>query len=101
LKDNAMDIITEQTDKVLDDEAAQHLLNTFKISTSNNKNEALLCATKFFTVNGFVRPAIDYPKAWPDSSKAYLFAFNQRNPFPGTFQGASTHTVDALYQFNT
>jgi Carboxylesterase family len=99
LKEKAMEIITEVTRKQLDDEAAQHLLTTFKISTSNSKPDSIKSATKFFTVNGFVRPAIDYAKAWPDPSKVHLFTFNQGNPFPGPFQGAATHTVDALYQF--
>jgi hypothetical protein len=94
-----MDIITDGARKVFDDEAATHLLSTFKISPQNNKQETLSSATKFFTVNAFVRPAIDYTKAWPDSSKVYLFGFNQGNPFPGVFQGCATHTVDALYQF--
>jgi len=94
-----MDIIIEQTHKALDDEGAQHLLSTFKVSKDNDKKQTLDSATKFFTVNGFVRPAIDYAKAWPDSSKVYLWAFNQGNPFPGIYQGAATHTVDALYQF--
>jgi hypothetical protein len=99
LKEKAMDIITEASRKILDDEAATHLLSTFKISPQNNKQETLDSATKFFTVNGFVRPAIDYTKAWPDNTKVYLFGFNQGNPFPGIYQGKATHTVDALYQF--
>jgi len=94
-----MEIITDVSRKVLDDESATHLLNTFGISTSNNAKQTVDSAVKFFTVNGFVRPAIDYTKAWPDSSKVYLFAFNQGNPFPGQFHGCATHTVDALYQF--
>jgi len=94
-----MEIITDVSRKVLDDESATHLLNTFGISTSNTRQQAIDSAVKFFTVNAFVRPAIDYTKHWPDSSKAYLFAFNQGNPFPGPFQGKATHTVDALYQF--
>src|SRR5579871_1929245 len=94
-----MEIITDVSRKVLDDESATHLLNTFGISTSNNAQQTVDSAVKFFTVNGFVRPAIDYTKAWPDSSKVYLFAFNQGNPFPGQFHGRATHTVDALYQF--
>jgi hypothetical protein len=94
-----MEIITTMARKLLDDEAAQHLLSTFNISTSNDKQQTVDSATKFFTVNGFVRPAVDYTKQWPDSSKVHLFAFNQGNPFPGPFQGKATHTVDALYQF--
>jgi hypothetical protein len=96
-----MQIITDVTQKVLDDEAATHLLSTFKISTANDEKETLESATKFFTVNGFVRPAIDYSKAWPDPEKVHLFAFNQGNPFPGLYEGKATHTVDALYQFQT
>ena len=96
-----MEIITDVTHKTLDQDAANLLLSKFQISTSNTRREAVRSAMKFFTVNGFVRPAIDYCKAWPNSSKAHLFAFNQGNPFPGQFQGDATHTVDALYQFQT
>jgi hypothetical protein len=99
LKEKAMDIITDMSHKMLDDEAAQHLLSTFNISTSNDKQQTLDSATKFFTVNGFVRPAIDYARNWPEPSKCHLFVFNQGNPFPGPFHGKATHTVDALYQF--
>lgn len=96
-----MELITDLTQKALDDEAATHLLNTFKISTANDSQETLDTATKFFTVNGFVRPAIDYAKAWPNPEKVHLFTFNQGNPFDGPFKGKATHTVDALYQFQT
>jgi len=96
-----MKIITDVTNNVLDDEAATVLLSTFQISPQNTQEQAVRSAMKFFTVNGFVRPAIDYAKAWPNPSKAHLFAFNQGNPFPGQFQGDATHTVDALYQFQT
>jgi hypothetical protein len=94
-----METITDQTHKAFDDEAADRLLSTFKISIGNDKRQALDSATKFFTVNAFVRPSIDYAKTWPNPDKTYLFAFCQGNPFPGQFQGYATHTVDALYQF--
>jgi hypothetical protein len=99
LKENATKILIEQTQKAFDEKEAKKLLDTFQISPSNNKQQALMSATKFFTVNGFVRPAIDYTLSWPHPSKVHLFAFNQGNPFPGPFQGCATHTVDALYQF--
>ena len=54
-----------------------------------------------FTVNGFVRPTIDYRKALPDPTRVCFFAFSQGNPFPGPFQEKATHTVYALYQFQT
>ena len=94
-----MEIIEGITHKVLDDEGAATLLSTFNISSQNDQKASIDSAVKFFTANAFVRPAIDYSKAWPDRSKVHLFAFNQGNPFPGPFQGAATHTVDALYQF--
>src|ERR1700737_1211625 len=94
-----MDTITDLARKIFDDDASKRFLTTFNISTSNDPNQAIFSATKFFTVNAFVRPAIEYTKAWPDPSKVHLFAFNQGNPFPGLYQGCATHTIDALYQF--
>jgi len=94
-----MGIITDLSQKSLDEQASSQLLQGFNISTSNSEKQALDATVKFATVNAFVRPSIAYTKAWPDSSRVHLFAFNQGNPFPGTFQGKATHTVDALYQF--
>jgi hypothetical protein len=99
LKEKAMEILTENAHKVLGQQSGDNLLKSFNISTSNDSQDALFAATKFFTVNAFVRPSVEYTRAWPDSSKAHLFAFCQGNPFPGTYQGKATHTVDALYQF--
>lgn len=49
----------------------------------------------------FYAPAITMAANWPSSrnSKAYLFHFNEPNPWDGPYKGKASHVLDVAYLF--
>lgn len=45
----------------------------------------------------FLAPALTYARSW--SSRAYLYFFNEPNPWAGPWKGKATHILDVAFLF--
>ncbi|KAK6064902.1 carboxylesterase [Seiridium cupressi] len=75
----------------------ESLLDSYKIIAEVSDDEALMNIQKFITDVHFYAPAIEVAKAWPGS--AFLYHFNEPNPWDGPHKGESTHILDIAFLF--
>ncbi|KAI1611228.1 carboxylesterase-like protein [Exophiala viscosa] len=86
----------EKSLKDFPDERAK-LLDTYGIATSVSDDEDMLNILRFGTDIGFYAPAFTMAKAM--SRRAFLYHFNEPNPWDGPFKGESTHILDVAFLF--
>lgn len=91
---------TESIEHTLCDSATRQQLlegynihNAYADSMNNTADKVLHFANDI----GFYAPLISIASGWP--KKAYVFHFNEPNPWPGRYQGVATHILDAAFLF--
>ena len=78
--------------------AAENLLEAYGITKNLTDDElALQLVLRFATDIGFFAPALAFAKAW--TGHAYLFHFNEPNPWEGPWKGEATHILDVAFLF--
>jgi len=76
---------------------AETLLKIYGITTSISKDEAVFAILNFSTDIGMVAPTLTYAKGWP--GEAFVYFFNEPNPWEGRFKGHSSHILDVAFLF--
>lgn len=76
---------------------ADTILKTYGISTSLPKEEGLIAILNFATDIGFAAPTQTYAKGWPGD--AYVYCFNEPNPWDGRWKGYASHVLDVAFVF--
>jgi carboxylesterase type B len=75
------------------------VLNVYGITPSTPDEEAMAKIIDLATDIAYYLPAVSYFRASSAKAKAHLYAFNEPNPWEGTFKGKSTHILDAAFLF--
>jgi carboxylesterase type B len=80
-------------------ETGQQLLEGYKLSKvhADSTDDAADKVLHFANDIGFYAPLVSIASAWPKN--AYVFHFNEPNPWPGRHQGIATHVLDAAFLF--
>ena len=73
------------------------VLNAYKISPTIADDEAFLHVLQFGTDIAFLAPVHSYAAAWPGN--AYVYHFNQPNPWDGPWKGQTGHVLDVASLF--
>lgn len=60
-------------------------------------DEAFLCLLKFISDVAFFLPAVEMASNFP--KKAFVFGFNEPNPWDGLFKGHASHILDVAFLF--
>ena len=92
--------LTESIEHTLCDSATrQQLLEgyNFRNAHADSTNDAADKVLHFANDIGFYAPLISIASGWP--KKAYVFHFNEPNPWPGRYQGVAAHILDAAFLF--
>jgi hypothetical protein len=88
------------TERSLSDSATrQRLLNEYAIATTNAESSDVAVENVFHFAHdiGFYAPLISIASGWP--RKAYVFHFNEPNPWEGRFQGVAGHILDVAFLY--
>lgn len=54
---------------------------------------------QFATDIGYYAATTSFARGWPEDKKIYTFCFNEPNPWPGPFQGRTSHVLDVAFLF--
>lgn len=76
---------------------ATALLHSYAISDDDGVDQSWLSILSFATDINFYAPALALAKSW--DGKAYLYHFNEANPWDGPWKGYATHVLDVAYLF--
>jgi hypothetical protein len=76
---------------------AETLLKIYGITPSMSKDEAVFAILNFSTDIGMVAPTLTYAKGW--LGEAFVYFFNEPNPWEGRFKGHSSHILDVAFLF--
>lgn len=76
---------------------AEKLRRAYHITPDLSDPVALRNILQFATDIEFYAPAIAFAEGWP--GKAYLYYFNELNPWEGPWKGESTHILDVAFLF--
>lgn len=101
LKDNAGKRFIDAVNKVLANypEAAEELPRRYGISATASDDEAFPRVLEFINDITFFTPVMAYVRGWPGT--AYVYYFNEENPWEGPWKGRASHIVDLAYFFQT
>ncbi|KAK6063704.1 carboxylesterase [Seiridium cupressi] len=69
----------------------------YNINTDISDDEAMANILKYINDIAFYAPVQILAKAWPKS--AFVYHFNEPNPWDGPFKGQSTHILDVAFLF--
>jgi carboxylesterase type B len=78
-------------------DVGEKILQAYDINPSLSDKEGLYRILKFSTDINFFAPAIALAKGW--SGKAYVYHFNEPNPWDGEWKGEAGHVLDVAYLF--
>jgi hypothetical protein len=78
-------------------ETAQRILDAYQISEGTPDNEAILSILPFFTDVLFHSSTLSFARGWNGS--AYVYYFNEGNPWEGPWKGRANHILDVIYFF--
>ncbi|KAI0121271.1 Alpha/Beta hydrolase protein [Xylariales sp. AK1849] len=73
------------------------IYNGYNITSDIPDDEALLNILKYIHDIGFYAPTRILSQGWPKS--AFLYHFNEPNPWEGPFKGQATHVLDVVFLF--
>lgn len=76
---------------------ADAIFASYGITKNMPREDAILAILNFATDIGFVAPTQAYARGWP--GKAYVYCFNEPNPWEGRFKGYTTHVLDVAFLF--
>jgi carboxylesterase type B len=83
---------------------AEQILEAYGFTDSSLDEEAAFVKfLEFVNDVSFFGATLTYARGWPASasgeSKIYPFFFNEPNPWPGAYQGRTTHVLDVVLLF--
>lgn len=78
------------------DEAAR-ILDTYEISEDTPDEKALWSVLTFITDASFHAAALSFARGW--KGNAYVYHFNEGNPWDGPYKGRANHILDTAYFF--
>jgi hypothetical protein len=78
---------------------ADLLSQAYRISPDTADDAGLEKILRFATDIGFYAPVIAFATGWPEGKKAYVYHFNEPNPWNGPWKGRSTHILDVAFLF--
>ncbi|PCH02393.1 Carboxylesterase, type B [Penicillium occitanis (nom. inval.)] len=78
-------------------EIPSELLASYGISSTTPDKDAFDRILEFTNDVLFYAPVLAYAAGWPKDGNAYVYYFNEENPFEGPFKGQSTHILDLAY----
>jgi carboxylesterase type B len=77
--------------------AAEKLRHTYKITPNLEDSVALRNVLQFATDIGFFATGVTWARGWP--GRAWMYHFNEGNPWDGEWKGESGHVLDVAYLF--
>jgi carboxylesterase type B len=77
--------------------AVETALNSYGIKPTTSDDEAFLHVLQFGTDIAFLAPVRSYANAWPGN--AYVYHFNEPNPWDGPWKGQTGHVLDVSFLF--
>ncbi|TKX22415.1 hypothetical protein C1H76_5197 [Elsinoe australis] len=87
-------------EKVLPADTAKQLLPIYDFNTSTDDETAFISVLRFINDIGFYAPTQAYASHFTTAGRdAYVYRFNAPNPWPGMWQGESSHVLDVAYLF--
>ena len=90
-------IFSRAVREALPADLATALLHTYAISDDGEDDQSWMSILSFASDINFYAPALAFAKAW--DGKAYLYHFNEVNPWDGPWKGYATHVLDVAYLF--
>ncbi|KAJ5371402.1 uncharacterized protein N7496_007494 [Penicillium cataractarum] len=78
-------------------EIAQRILDAYQISENTPDDAAILSILTFFTDISFHSSTLSFARGWNGS--AYVYYFNEGNPWDGPWKGRANHILDVIYFF--
>lgn len=97
LRHNLASTLYTSFTRTLDETSATKILTSYNIYPNTPDDAAFTSAIDMATDIAYYAPALTYAGCYPGTT--YLYHFNERNPFPGAFEGLSSHYLDAVYLF--
>lgn len=73
------------------------LLETYHINVSLSDDEALFAILGFANDIGYFAPTLMFAEGF--SGKAYVYCFDETNPWQGRFEGYASHVLDVAFLF--
>ncbi|CRG83911.1 hypothetical protein PISL3812_01267 [Talaromyces islandicus] len=80
-------------------DVVSHILEAYGLSATTPDTEAWPRVLEFLNDVHFHAAVLAYASGWPEDGTAYVYYFNETNPFDGPFKGQSTHILDLAYFF--
>lgn len=77
--------------------AVESALNAYGITPITDDDEAFLHVLQLGTDIAFLAPVHSYAAAWPGN--AYVYHFNEPNPWDGPWKGQTGHVLDVAFLF--
>jgi hypothetical protein len=77
--------------------AVDAALHAYNITPTTGDDEAFLHVLQFGTDIAFLAPVHSYAAAWPGN--AYVYHFNEPNPWDGPWKGQTGHVLDVSFMF--
>ncbi|KAJ5643447.1 uncharacterized protein N7484_005954 [Penicillium longicatenatum] len=77
--------------------AAQRILETYEINEDTPDAKAFASALTYANDISFHAPALSYALGW--AGNAYVYYFNEGNPWDGPWKGRANHILDVAYLF--
>jgi carboxylesterase type B len=77
--------------------SAEKLFQAYGITSDLPDDIAIRSIFTFATDIGFLAPAVSLARGWP--GKAYVYHFNEPNPWDGEWKGDATHVLDVAFLF--
>jgi carboxylesterase type B len=75
----------------------QRILDAYHISEDTPDDQAISSILTFFTDILFHAPTLNFARGW--NGKAYVYYFNEGNPWDGPYKGRANHILDVIYFF--
>ncbi|KAJ5756743.1 hypothetical protein N7533_006286 [Penicillium manginii] len=76
---------------------AQRILDEYNITQETPDDEAIYSVLNFITDISFHAPALTFALGW--NGNAYVYHFNEGNPWDGPWKGRANHILDVAYLF--
>lgn len=78
-------------------DVAQRLLNAYGITEDTPDEKALSSVLAFLSDTSFHAPALSFARG--RNGNAYVYHFNEGNPWDGPYKGRANHILDIAYLF--
>lgn len=99
LKDSCGNKFITAINKVLTNApiSAQQILESYSITTDMPDEEAFSAILNYSNDISFFVPVLSFAQGWP--GKAYVYYFNEGNPWEGPCKDQASHILDVAYLF--